>query len=216
MKKIIEKNDAVKTESFLSHVFLICLYLTLSLSCDLLAFRLVKVGGFVVGGGIFIYPALYTLLDLLARINKEKTVLLLIFVLHFFDLLFSYLLYLVNLLPAPAGFVHLHAFNVVISPIPRLFWSGLVGSLFANVFEVLVFSALQKKSSSFMVSSLFSTLLVVILHDVPTDLIAYSKIFPEKFLWLTINNLIIVSMFVMIYTAFASFCLFLTNKGCKF
>lgn len=205
-------NEFVPHRLLFMVVTLCCVYITLSLACDPIAFRLISIQNLTVSGSVLLYPALYTLLDMLTRlIGKNKTIALII-VFHLCDLIFSYLLYWINLLPAPSTFHNLNAFTTILSPLPRMFWAGILGAIIAGTMEVLIYSFLQTKFKSFIFTSFISTSIVLLFHDVPTDIIAFKKIFPDQYLMIAVDNFIVILSILFAYTLVGSFLLKFMNQ----
>lgn len=101
-------------------------------------------------------------------------------------------------------FCHLYAYNIVITPIPRMFWAGIIGSVIAGILEVLIYALLQKRVKYFFLASFVSTVIVVIAHGVPTDYFAFKKIFPTEYWQLVISNIEMNIIILTIYIAIAS------------
>ena len=183
------------------------LYLTISLACDPLAYRLVSIFGMTIGGAGLIYSSLYTLLDVLTRLTGRAITIKLILIFHLCDFIFSYLLFGINLLPVPHSFHNLHAFNIVMSPIPRMFWAGIIGSIVAGIIEVFVYAFLQKRIKSFFVSSFLATVIILLAHNVPTDIVAYKKAFPNISMQIVATNFTMNCIFLVLFTSINSIVL---------
>jgi uncharacterized PurR-regulated membrane protein YhhQ (DUF165 family) len=180
------------------------LYLTFSLACDPLDFRLVGFFGYAFSGSALLYASLYTILDMLTRIAGKSMTIRLILLFHFFDFLFTYMLYTINLLPMPTHFQLMGAYNSIITPMPRLFWAGIIGSITAGIVEVLIFGFLQQKIKSFFLASVSATLFILLAHNIPTDYIALHKLFPHIYLQLILLNFSICSISVIFSSMIAT------------
>lgn len=191
------------------------IYLTFSLACDPLAYRLVDLFGITISGSVLLYPALYPMLDMLTRILGKSTVFIMIIIFHFCDFLFSYALLLVNLMPSPNTFQGLEAFNIVITPIPRMFLAGILGAIGAGIIEVSLYAFLQKKIKHFFFSTYISTSTVIIGHGLPTDYFAFNKEFPNQVWSLTISNISVNIAILSIYSLIASLFILLIKKKYK-
>lgn len=198
---------------FLITLTISLIYLTFSLACDPLAYRLVNIFGITISGSVLLYPALYPMLDMLTRILGKSTVIIMIVIFHFCDFLFSYALFLVNTLPSPDTFSNLQAFTAVINPIPRMFWAGILGAVAAGIIEVLIYALLQEKIKNFFLSTYIATSIVIIGHGLPTDYFAFSEEFPDQVWSLVIANNSINIAILSIYIFIASFFIFLIKKN---
>ena len=152
------------------------------------------------------------MLDMLTRLLGRSFVILMILLFHLCDFLYSYALYLVNLMPHPASFHHLLAYNIVISPIPRMFWAGIIGSVVAGIVEVFIYSLLQKKIKTFFIASYLSTAIIVFAHGIPTDYFAFNKAFPNQVWHLVFNNIIMNIVILTAYIIIASTAMKLIGK----
>ncbi len=169
-------------------IILSLLYLTLSLACDPLDFRLISIGSYSFTGAAFIFPALYIVLDSITRTSGKYMAIRLVFFFHLFDGLFTYLLYTINLLPAPTTFKFFNAYLSIVSPMPRLFWSGIIGAILSGIVEVLIYAFLQNKIKSFFISSVSATILIMLAHNLPTDYLTFHKLYPNIYMHLIIFN----------------------------
>lgn len=202
----MEKNilsSPFEKKMFLTIAAVIISYMTISLVCDLVCFRLILVGSLFFGGSALLYPALYPLLDILARILGSKITIILILFFHIADLVFSYIPILINQLPYPHNFTHHHEFNVVFSPLPRMFWAGIVGSILAGITEVIIYKFFQNKIKSFFLAALIATTLILFAHNVPVDLIAYRKLYPDNYIEIVFINTF-VGLVMLGFYAFSS------------
>ena len=194
----------MSNKKFLILLTISVIYITFSLACDPLAFRLISVFGITISGSVMLYSGLYPMLDMLTRLLGKYLVIVMIVIFHFCDFLYSYALYLVNSMPHPASFVHLQAYNIVITPIPRMFWAGIIGSVIAGIIEVLLYAVMQKHIKKFFIASFISTAIVVIGHGLPTDYFAFEKIYPNQVWHLVFANIGMNIVILTVYITIAS------------
>lgn len=79
------------------------------------------------------------------------------------------------------------------------FYHGVVGSLIANIGELLIFSYLLKKLNSFFISTTLSSAIIIFIHNVITDY-SVMKHDPEG-ISIFLNNFLSEIFIVFIYTA---------------
>ncbi len=206
----------MSNNKFLITLTISLIYLTFSLACDPLAYRLVNIFGITISGSVILYPALYPMLDMLTRLLGKSTVIVMIIIFHFCDFLFSYSLFLVNLMPSPKTFDNLQAFNTVITPIPRMFSARILGAIAAGIVEVCLYALLQRKIKNFFFSTYIATSIVIIGHGLPTDYFAFNKAFPDQVWSLVIANNSINIAILSIYILIASFFMFLIKKKMQY
>lgn len=152
------------------------------------------------------------MLNMLTRLLGKSTVVIMIIIFHFCDFLFSYSLFLVNLMPYPNTFYNLQAFDTIINPIPRMFWAGILGAIAAGIIEIFLYALLQKKFKNFFFSTYMATSIVIFGHGIPTDYFAFNKTFPDKVWSLVITNNSINIAVLSIYISIASIFMFLIKK----
>lgn len=203
----------ISNKKFLIVLTISLIYLTFSLACDPLAFRLITVGGVTISGSVMLYSALYPMLDMLTRLLGKYLTIVLIIIFHFCDFLYSYALFLVNQMPHPASFHLLQAYNTVITPIPRMFWAGIIGSVVAGIVEVLLYALMQNRIKNFFIASFISTAIVVLGHGIPTDYFAFEKIFPHQVWHLVMANIGMNIVILSIYTTLAFIAMKLIGKN---
>jgi len=202
----------ISNKKFLIVLTISLIYLTFSLACDPLAFRLITLFGVTISGSVMLYSGLYPMLDMLTRLLGKYLTIAMIIIFHFCDFLYSYALYLINLMPHPATFDNLQAYNIVITPIPRMFWAGIIGAIIAGVVEVLIFAILQKHIKKFFIATFCSTIIVVIGHGIPTDYFAFEKIFPNQVWHLVFANISMNIVILTIYTTVAALIMKVIGK----
>lgn len=190
------------------------IYLTISLACDPAAYRLINIFGLTMGGSGLIFASLYTLLDMLTRIAGRRRVYMLIIVFHLCDLLFSYVLYFITLLPSPASYKY-QGLDMVLHLLPRLFWDGIIGAIIAGVVEVTIYSFLQSKTKNFIKASGIATIIILLAHNVPTEYFAFKVIYPDKVKEIVLVNFITGSLLLVFYSTLGFFALKLIDRFLK-
>jgi len=188
------------------------IYLTISLACDPAAYRLISIPGLAtMSGSSLIFAALYTLLDILTRVAGRKHVYFLIIIFHVCDLMFSYILYTISMMPSPPGHQYL-SLNMTLSLLPRLFWSGIVGAIIAGIVEVTIYAFLQGKIKNFILASGISTIVILLAHNVPTEYFALKTLYSDNITEILIANFIVGVMVLLVCTTLGFFALKLIDR----
>lgn len=198
------QKESISKARFIVIAAVMVTYLTISLFSDLASYRLVMIAGITFAGSHLVFTALYPLLDMLTRLVGAKTTVILILFFHLGDMVFSYVPYLINQLPYPAGFIHQQAFNIVLAPLPIMFWSGILGSLLASIAEIFIYRYIQTKIKSFFISAFISTAIILIAHNLPVDFIAYRRAYPDLYITITITNFFIGLTTLTCYAFFSA------------
>lgn len=212
--------DTQETNKIYNIIILCLLFNTLSLACDPLDFRLISYHQYIFTGAALIFPALYIISDLITRVCGRYMGVRLILLFHVFDGLFTYVLYWINLLPSPINFKLMNSFQSIFSPMPRLFWSGILGDLIAAVVEILIYAYIQQRTKNFFIASVSAAIIILFAHNLPTDYFTFHKIFPNIYGQLIIFNFTINCLTVIIFSLalsvllhFNKFRLFYHNAG---
>ncbi len=204
-----------RTSTPLSFLLLIiCLsYLTISLSCNLLAFRQINFFGFTMGGSSLIYALLYVCLDMITRVGGRDFAIKMVFIFRIFDFSFTYIVYSINLLPPPTAFKNLAAFTTIVGPMPMLFWAGLLGSTVVGVIDIFLFVFFQRRLKNFLPASFLTTLIVLILHNIPTYYFSMRHMFPDAYIQMFFVNTVFESFTALIASGVANFVLTKRRSG---
>jgi hypothetical protein len=194
------------------------LYLTISLACDIVAYKQVSIGNLISVGSAFIFPLLYVLSDTSTEVFGEKATRLVIWIHTGCDCVFTYLiLYLIHL-PSPSNWHLQDAYNQILDPMARLYVAGIIGSLGSSFININILSRWKvlTKGKFFWLRSIGSTSIGILSYTVLTDLIAFSKTFnTADLLQVTLLNIVSNISFAVIYTGIATFLVkFLKSRLC--
>lgn len=119
------------------------LYVSIDIMCNVLVYRLVKIGPFLQTGGIFFYPLVFLISDMIAELYGFKLARLVIL----YDLLLNFFvaagfLIVINM-PAPHYWHHSVSYHLVLGHLLWLNFSVLVGILVGSLLNVLVMVKLK-------------------------------------------------------------------------
>jgi len=184
------------------------LYLTISLACDIVAYKQVSIGRMVTIGASFIFPLMYALSDILTEIFGEKPARIVILIQFGCDFIFTNLILLIIHLPSPSSWHLQEAYNQVLNPMFRLYMAGIVGSLSSSLINIHFLSKwkMLMKGKFFWLRSTCATCIGILCYTIVTDLIAFSSTFnASTLLQFTSLNTLSNIAFIVFYTAPSAF-----------
>ena len=121
-------------------LFLVILYIIIDCACNVVLYKVVQVGPLIVPAGIFIYPLIFLIGDIIAEIYGYKFARLVVIYDLFFNLLFAVLVDILIYLPSPKNW-HLEAsYVIVLGSLIRANISVIIGVLIGNVVNIYFIS----------------------------------------------------------------------------
>jgi len=202
------KGKFIFATQFKFFLTLAMLYLTVSLACDIVAYKVVNVCGLLSIGAAFIFPLLYVFSDVLTEIFGEKPARFVIIVHICCDFIFTVLILTIIHLPSPSSWHLQSAYNQVLNPMMRLYVAGIIGSLSSSFININILSRWKvlMKGRFFWLRSIGSTCIGIISYTVITDLLAFrTALNTANLLEVTLVNLVSNISFAILYTGFATF-----------
>lgn len=158
------------------------IYITFMLATVCLANKLTVVGGWILPGGIFVFPFTFGICDIVGEVYGYAYPRLFIWIGVFSEFVFSLVLITVSHTTAPEYFKHSEAYQIVFDPTLRYVISGLIGLIvgeFVNVYLLAKWKiALQGKF--FVIRSLISTALGQASLTIIVDILNYTGKMPTN------------------------------------
>ncbi len=184
------------------------LYLTVSLACDIVAYKLVSVGNIIFIGAGFIFPLLYVLTDVLTEVFGETNAKIIVWIHVICDFIFTSLIIIIAHLPSPATWHKQSAYDIVLDPMVRLYFAGIVGVLASSLINIHVLSRLKilMRGKLFWFRSICSTSIGLVVYTVVTDLLAFHTAMSQSdLIEITLTNTASNILFAAMYTGFAAY-----------
>lgn len=199
MKTGIAQTLNIENFKFYALILLSMLFVTLKLTGNPLFFRYTIINipylnySYKCTCTVFEFPIIYIISDIITVFAGRKFATKLVILGMLCDGLSSYFITTTENMFSNAEkilpFTYMWAF----------FYHGVVGSLIANIGELLIFSYLLKKLNSFLISTTLSSAVIIFIHNVITDY-SVMKHDPEG-VSIFLNNLLSEICIVFIYTA---------------
>lgn len=184
MKKLALQNESTFLSEVNIHAYIVLfaamLYVTCKLVCNSLFFRQVDISILFFPNPIkltcsaFLYPIIYILSDLIIALSNKRFAIILalfgIFCDGFFSFCVSHISYLaISSVMSATELINTNAVDLVGRPMWQLYYQGLIAATFAAIFEILMFSILFKKYKNFIVSTVISVIITLIIHNLIND-----------------------------------------------
>ena len=190
---------------------LVMFYITSNIICDPLFFReiyfTISNRSVVFSSSALVYPLIYILCDIIYFYSSRRMVIIVILFGIIFDGLFSISLYFVSLQKIPHGLtlheVNLNnSINILGGNVFRLWYQGLLASIIAAFSEIFLFKFIFTRSKSFFLSTFFSVILTILMHNLIND---YNMYKTESNVWTLILanylvNVVIILFYVLTFT----------------
>lgn len=197
---------------------LVMLYVAIALTCDIVAFKMVKIGGLTLMASAFLFPLLYVFTDMITELYGAKSARFAVLVHAGGDFFYSFSTIFFISLPSPHWWHHQAAFNTVVLPMGRLWLAGMLGdviSAFINIHFLAKWKR-QSKGKYFWLRSTASTAIGIIVYTITTDLFAFNKALSNAHLiQVTSFNVGTNVLFATLYIFVASFLVNFIKKGLK-
>jgi queuosine precursor transporter len=135
--------------SRISHYILILgmINITISLSADVVAYKLVNLGPALLPGAPLIFPLTYIIGDIVAEVYGYTQAKKIIWVTLVCELFFALVIKVIIHLPSPVFWHQQHSYNEVIDPILRFVLAGIlavISSSFINIYIISKWKILMK------------------------------------------------------------------------
>lgn len=158
------------------------IYLTFMLATVCLANKLTLISGWVLPGGIFVFPFTFGICDVVGEVYGYAYPRLFIWVGVISELLFSLVLIGVSHTTAPGYFQHSEAYQAVFDPTLRYVLSGLAGLIVGEFLNVYLLAKwkISLRGRFFIFRSLLSTALGQASLTIIVDILNYTGKMPTE------------------------------------
>ncbi|KAA1188271.1 VUT family protein [Photorhabdus heterorhabditis] len=177
------------------------LFICLSITSHLIAYRLVSVGDYVIIPSTVTYMLCFSMVDIFSSFNARKTVLLIIALEAITNLIMILITNIVISMPYPDVFEGSMDYYNTFNPISNLFVANIFGSFVAFVLNSIIFSYFYRnKKLSFITSSILSFVVVVVVYTTITDYLAFNEMYSDIIYSLTLTNMVTNSVLIIFYS----------------
>jgi uncharacterized PurR-regulated membrane protein YhhQ (DUF165 family) len=162
------------------NLFLLTIYLSISIAAHIIANRLVIINGYPIISAGFIYMAVFVLTDVFASFNSRKLVMYIIFCEAFANLIVILYTTWISGMPYPEYFHKAEAYKQVFQPVIVLYIANLGGTIISAIIDLFIFYYLYKqKRWSFFLSSFASSIITISCYTFVTDYFGFRISYPN-------------------------------------
>ena len=122
-------------------------FVGLLLISNIVAVKLIAFGPFIVDGGVFLFPLVYIVGDVLAEVYGLKAARRTIFTAFALSLLTSLTIWVTQLSPAAHGWENQEAFEAILGFVPRIVAASLCGFLVGQLINAWVLDRMRRWTS---------------------------------------------------------------------
>jgi len=192
--------DIIRRTSRVNYI-LICLFISLSITSHLIAYRLVSFFGISVFPSSLTYMLCFVILNMMSAYNPNTFIWLVVIMESVANFIMIFTTHTVIHLPHPTYFSNELSYVSVFAPIGRLYWANVLGNLVGFVINVLIFNYLYKgRGILFFFSSITSSFIVVVIYTAVTDYFAFDFLYKSHISELVIVNIISNLFFVAFFS----------------
>ena len=169
-------------------------YLALQIFSDIGSLKIIKLFGYSIDGGTFLYPLTFTIRDLIHRLSDKKTSQIVIIQSGLLNLLMALFFYIIGILPADLEIGPQNEFTSVLSPIWRLVIASICAEIISEFIDTEIYSAWTKKFKNKMIWGrvISSNTVALIIDSIIFCLIAFYGTMPNSILMsILISNVVI-------------------------
>jgi len=169
-------------------------YFALQIFSDIGSLKIIKLFGYSIDGGTFLYPFTFTIRDLIHRLSDKKTSQIVIIQSGFLNLLMALFFYIIGILPADLEIGSQNEFTSVLSPIWRLVIASICAEIISEFIDTEIYSAWTKKFKNKMIWGrvISSNTVALLIDSIIFCLIAFYGTMPNSVLMsILISNVVI-------------------------
>ena len=174
--------------------FTIGFYFALQIFSDIGSLKIIKLFGYSIDGGTFLYPFTFTIRDLIHRLSNKKTSQIVIIQSGLLNLLMALFFYIIGILPADLEIGPQNEFTSVLSPIWRLVIASIFAEIISEFIDTEIYSAWTKKFKNKIIWGrvISSNTVALIIDSIIFCLIAFYGTMPNSILMsILISNVVI-------------------------
>ncbi|MDF1646617.1 MAG: queuosine precursor transporter [Legionellaceae bacterium] len=190
------------------------LYITFLLITVIVSNRLTMLGCLLEPGGIYFFPLIFPILDIMGEVYGYSYPRLFIWIGGLCELLFAVAVTSVAYFPYPDYFHYVEAYRIVFDPTIRFVFSSLLGTMIGEFLNVYLLAKWKVKlrGQSFVIRSLLATAVGQAALTIIVDLLAFSgKMSGQHLVWMMVSGY----SYKMMYSALFAFPAWVVIKKLK-
>ncbi|MCK9274456.1 MAG: queuosine precursor transporter [Syntrophales bacterium] len=174
---------------FIKYLFLACLLLA-----NILASKIVCVGGFILPAAIILYPFTFLLTDVVSEIEGRKSARDLVIAGFYLSCIMVLVLFLGKILPPASFWPHQEAYETILGATPRIVAASMIAYLISQNHDVWAFHWWKQKTAGrhLWLRNNMSTVVSQLIDSVIFIVIAFGGIYP-----VTVIGTMIISQYAV-------------------
>lgn len=137
----------MKNEKYTKLFYILsAIYITCSLASNIMAVKLINIGGTTLTGAVLIFPITYILGDIFTEVYGFKKTKTIIWTGFICNALMIGLLTITIYMPYPESWTGQTAFEETLGTTPRIFSAGLIAYFFGSILNAMILSKLKVKT----------------------------------------------------------------------
>ncbi len=193
-------SNIIRRTSRVNYV-LMCLFISLSITSHLIAYRLVSFFGISIFPSSLTYMLCFIIINIMSSYNPNAFIWLVVGMESISNFIMIFATHTVIYLPHPDYFSSELSYVDVFSPISKLYIANMLGNVVGFVINVLIFNYMYKKKKAlFFFSSICSSVIVIVIYTTITDYFAFSFLYKTYITDLVVFNIISNLLFISLFS----------------
>ncbi|MCL2751881.1 MAG: queuosine precursor transporter [Firmicutes bacterium] len=159
-------------------IFLSGLFVTLLITSNLMAVKLISIGGVILPAAVICYPFCFAVSDLINEYYGFRTTKKVIWFAFIFNAIVVALTALAVILPPASIYENNEAFKTIFLSAPRILGASFIAFMAGGILNSYIFDRIRKKNNVLALRSSVSTLLGVITDSLIFITLAYAVYMP--------------------------------------
>lgn len=119
------------------------IFVTSLLIANIIASKLVDIGGIILPAAVFVFPITFLVTDTISEVWGKEQAKFVVWVGFFMNFLMIIFLQLGQVLPAAAFWEHQQAYQVILGAVPRIFLASISAYLVSQFSDIWIFAGLK-------------------------------------------------------------------------
>lgn len=138
--------------------------MAMAVACDIVAYKMVSVFSTFIMGSAFIFPSLYSFINVIAELYGPSTARFILFIHIVGDCIFTFLILSIVHQQSPPWWTHQNAYLTVLSPMNKLYFSGMLADLGSTLINIHLLNKWKNlvKGKFFIIRGFFASAIGII------------------------------------------------------
>ncbi|MBN1829511.1 MAG: queuosine precursor transporter [Deltaproteobacteria bacterium] len=167
----------IRDIQFIKYIFVACLLLA-----NIIASKIVVLGGLIVPAAIIVYPLTFLFTDVVAEVEGKKSAHRLVMTGFYLSLVMVVVLFIGKILPSAPFWVHQKSYDLILGATPRVVAASMIAYLVSQNHDVWAFHWWRKVTNGrhLWIRNNFSTIVSQLIDSILFIGLAFGGVFPTK------------------------------------